>query len=373
MTRRRRLAFIGVILAINVVVAEAASYVVTRVLVQRAAIFSPTIPSSPERYLAQRDPVLGWPSPASFGSKRLDTSGARVLPAFPQTGHACVSAYGDSFVFADEVDDVSAWPNQLALKLRCRVANYGVNGYGTDQAYLRFTLMEDEAPVAILGYFADDIIRNVNQLRNLVSPTSDIGLKPRYIIGAAGELQLVPIGSPSPDQLKEIMASPGRFLQHEYFVPDGPSGLVSGSFPYISTIIRSLWSYKVSAVLRRESPYEAFYREDHPSQALEISRRLLRMFAQEARRRGKKPLIVFFPSEDDLVRSQQGAPWLYQPLLDDLQRAEQPYLNLGSNLLARLNGRDPHTIFGIVHVKEEGNRVIAEAVRETLVPLGLPR
>jgi hypothetical protein len=369
-TRKRRLAFIGVILAINVVVAESASYVVERVLVQKGAIYRPTIPSNPERYLAERDPVLGWPPRASFGSKHIDMSGARVLPAFPQTGNACVSAYGDSFVFADEVDDVSAWPNQLALKLGCRVANYGVNGYGTDQAYLRFTSMrEDEAPVAILGYFSDDIIRNVNQLRNLVSPTADIGLKPRYIIDAAGELQLVPIGSPSPDQLPRIMASPGKFLQHEYFVPDGPSGLVSGSFPFISTTVRSLWSYKIRAVLRRESPYAAFYRENHPSQALEISRRILLMFAQEARRRGKKPLIVFFPSEDDLVASQKGAPWLYQPLLDDLRRAEQPSLNLGTTLIERLNGRHPHTLFGVVHFKAEGNLAIADAVHEALSSL----
>jgi hypothetical protein len=249
-----------------------------------------------------------------------------------------------------------------------------VNGYGTDQAYLRFTSMQqDEASIAILGYFSDDIIRNVNQLRNLVAPTSDIGLKPRYVLGAGGELQLVPIESPSVDELKEIMASPGRVLHHEYFVPDGPSGLVSRSFPFTSTIVRSLWSYKIRAVLRGESPYAAFYREDHPSQALEISRRILRMFAQEARRRGKKPLIVFFPSADDLVASQKGAPWPYQPLLDDLRRAEQPCLNLGSSLLARLNGRDPRTLFGIVHFKQEGNLAIAEAVHEALVPLGISR
>jgi len=141
----------------------------------------------------------------------------------------------------------------------------------------------------------------------------------------------------------------------------------------ISTTVRSLWSYKIHAALRRESPYAAFYRENHPSQALEISRRILLMFAQEARRRGKQPLIVFFPSEDDLVASQKGAPWLYQPLLDDLRRAGQPYLNLGTNLVARLNGRHPRALFGIVHFKEEGNFAIAEAVHQALVPFGTPR
>jgi hypothetical protein len=251
------------------------------------------------------------------------------------------------------VDDVSAWPNQLALKLGCRVANYGVNGYGTDQAYLRFTSMrDDEASVAILGYFSDDIIRNVNQLRNLVSPTADIGLKPRYVIGAAGELQLIPIESPSPDQLKEIMASPGKFLHNEYFVPDGPSGLVSESFPYISTTVRSLWSYKIHAALRRESPYAAFYRENHPSQALEISRRILLMFAQERDGGASSRSSSSFRQRTIWWASQKGAPWLYQPLLDESAARGAALPQLGTNLVARLNGRHPRALFGIVHFKE---------------------
>ena len=31
------------------------------------------------------------------------------------------------------------WIERLSHKLGCRVANYGVDGYGTDQAYVRFT------------------------------------------------------------------------------------------------------------------------------------------------------------------------------------------------------------------------------------------
>ena len=68
MTRRRRLAFMGVILSINVVVAETVSYVVAQTLVQKGAIFRPTIPRNPEQYVAEHDPVLGWPPRASFGS-----------------------------------------------------------------------------------------------------------------------------------------------------------------------------------------------------------------------------------------------------------------------------------------------------------------
>ena len=87
-------------------------------------------------YLSTRDPVTGWPGTAP--SDRHDPSGSRPVPAFPTPGEERVWLYGDSFVYANEVDDADAWGNQLSLKLNRRVANFGIPGYGTDQAYLRF-------------------------------------------------------------------------------------------------------------------------------------------------------------------------------------------------------------------------------------------
>ena len=40
------------------------------------------------------------------------------------------------------------WVEQLSRKLGCRVANYGVSGYGTDQAYVRFQRITQVRPWA---------------------------------------------------------------------------------------------------------------------------------------------------------------------------------------------------------------------------------
>jgi hypothetical protein len=48
------------------------------------------------------------------------------------------------------------------------VSDYGVSGYGADQAYLRFRRVPDEAPVVILGIFGEGVIRNVNQYRGFL-------------------------------------------------------------------------------------------------------------------------------------------------------------------------------------------------------------
>ncbi len=84
-----------------------------------------------ESYLEYRHPVLGWPSIKSpDGSKRrLDES--RHTPSFPEPGNECVATFGDSFTYGDEVEDDEAWSNVLSTRLGCRVANFGVGGYGT--------------------------------------------------------------------------------------------------------------------------------------------------------------------------------------------------------------------------------------------------
>ena len=48
----------------------------------------------------------------------------------------CIYVFGNSFSYASEVSDSEAWAHKLGSLLKCPVANYGVPGYGTDQAYL---------------------------------------------------------------------------------------------------------------------------------------------------------------------------------------------------------------------------------------------
>ncbi len=352
---------------------EGLSYIMVEVLVGKDAIYRPRALRGVENYLSARDPVLGWPSPQTYGVNALDRSGARILPAFPEPGQACVSTYGDSFVFGDEVEAVNAWSNQLALMLGCRVANYGVNGYGTDQAYLRFHgASEDESRYVVLGYFSSDIVRNINQLHNLLAPIHEIGLKPRYVIDASDTLQLLPLPSFAATQLEDVIAHPERYLNHDYFVPGGPAGVLHASFPYSLTIARALFSYKLGAVLRGHSPYVNFYDERHPSHALEITTRIGRMFFLEAAARKQSALVVMFPSRHDMESFAQSRAWIYQPLLDQLAEDGRPVVNLGPLLFEALHGRAPATIFRVLHYNEEGNRLVAQALNKALHALPGP-
>jgi len=64
--------------------------------------------------------------------------------------------YGDSFTEGSGVDPEHAWSNVLSQLLHCRVANFGVSGYGTDQAYMRFlNNQRDPARVVVLGFLSE--------------------------------------------------------------------------------------------------------------------------------------------------------------------------------------------------------------------------
>src|SRR5262245_64847986 len=91
-------------------------------------------PAEYERYRRIRDDVLGWPMAYDDPrAEQFDSSGARPSPAYPTPGDECISLYGDSLVYASEVSDAEAWGNLLSQRTRCRVANFAVGGYGTDQ------------------------------------------------------------------------------------------------------------------------------------------------------------------------------------------------------------------------------------------------
>ena len=132
-TNRR---FVVVLLAVTLIALEGVSYIGQGMLVRRGVIYEPPGEDAiREFYRYPPDPRLGWPSPERFGTDERDRSGSRLIPSFPDPDlDACASAYGDSFTWGLEATADTAWANVLSRMLNCRVSNFGVGGYGTDQS-----------------------------------------------------------------------------------------------------------------------------------------------------------------------------------------------------------------------------------------------
>ena len=205
-------------------------------------------------YLENRHPVLGWPTTTTL-AKHYNKNGARISPANEKIAAApCLSLYGDSLTYSYGVSDEKAWGNLLAQDLGCRVDNFGVNGYGVDQAVLRFEHNpNDSAPVVILGIFSDDLARSMNQWRSLLNGRVALKfLKPSFSLSENGELEITPVPRiETMENAIDLYKNPSHFLKNEMFMPNSKYGPVEVKFSYLyaflklslNILIRS-WDYE---------------------------------------------------------------------------------------------------------------------------------
>ena len=336
------------IASISFIVVEPLAYFAGQYLQEKGVFYRPTVGSSYSSYLVYRDPVVGWPAPSSYGAGDRDRTGSRIVPAFPDPDEheACISIYGNSFTWSSDVASEHAWGNVLAQWANCRVANYGVGGYGTDQAYLRFKNNEmDSAPIVILGYLSENIMRNITQYRDLVYAHGGLGFKPRFIFDENGRFTLIRLPTIAASEYIQFVHHPERYLEHDYFAPGGPAGIRRLDFPYVWSVAMAFRHFIIQTKIKGVPWYADFYQSDHPSQALPIATRILGMFEQEARSRGKQPLIVIYPTVLDLLYYQKEKVWIYQNLIDDLHSHAIEPLNIGIGMIDYIGDRDPWQLY----------------------------
>ena len=169
------------------------------------------------------DPELGWsPRPnARDWVYFYNSAGIRSAPAeyslSPEPGALRIELFGDSYTHCDEVPIEECWGTRLEARLNkkgvpAEVINFGVSGYGVDQAFLRWRkLGRTYSPqLVILGFNADDVSRNVNLLRPIYRKSTSLPLsKPRLIV-EDDQLRLINVPTTPPDQILDLMKN----LQH---------------------------------------------------------------------------------------------------------------------------------------------------------------
>jgi hypothetical protein len=324
------------------------------------------------------DDELGWPSPHDAVSPPRDASGAKFNKEFPQPGHACASAYGDSFIWGYGIPLQDGWVERLSYKLGCRVANFGVDGYGTDQAYVRFTRMtQDEAPAVLLGVFPENVMRNVNQYRGFLGfPQSPVWLKGRFVLDSAGKLQW--IHRPRIDEAGYLclLSDPASVIPHEYLLPNSHDGPVTVGFPYTLALTRVLLMPRLWVRLTGQPSWADFFHADHPSGALALTAAIAEAFARDAERRGKRALVLMLPGASSFrARAKFGRPE-YQPLLNALAARHIDVFDPAPALLAALGQRSYCDLYIFParcdgHFGVFGNRIVADVMAAELRRRGL--
>ncbi len=148
------------------------------------------------------DPLLGWtdaPGTFSMTSGVESTSaqhlrGTRIYSVEKPPGVLRVEVFGDSFAFGNEVGDESTYSAVLEGTLpRAEVLNFGVKGYGLDQALLRF---RKEGPafhpdVVVIGFVSALPLRDTQNFTFYPKP---------YFVLRDGQLVLEGVPVPTVDE-----------------------------------------------------------------------------------------------------------------------------------------------------------------------------
>lgn len=336
-----------------------------------------------EDYLAQRDPVLGWPLPSQLGTSDFEANGSVPSPANAELGQAipAVSLYGDSYTFARNAGADNGWDVRLSRRLGRRVDNFGVSGYGTDQAYLRFLgNEEDPARVVILGHMSENVSRNLTRYRDFQNGEQWYAFKPRFAVNSNDRLQLVPILDLSPSEYQRFLGleEPQLVVDHENFHPNGPAGAVRLDFPFSIALLRNVRYWRFANAVRsflsgvREPAYGQFYDPGHPFHGLDATHGILRAFNRRALSRDQRPLVVLFPSQETTEYFRAAGTWTYEPLVDRLEEDQIDFIDFGEALALRMQGRPLEEAYEGHHFTAEIHDLVADVVYQHIVRDGTP-
>jgi len=321
-----------------------------------------------EAHHTEIHPVLGWRHAPNFhGGLNLMNSAAlrarREYAPVPPAGVLRVAVFGDSYVYGAEVDNDRCWAGRIERENPdIEVLNYGVSGYGVDQAYLRY-LLEGRAfspRLVVMGFVPDDINRAVNVYRRFLSPGAAL-FKPRYVLGPDGELSLVAAPFKGRADYERVLARPQeitRIGSRDYWYPacvyENPLHDYSATLRLACAAGGQLYR----RYLDPDRPIKGGMFNEHSS-AFKIQVALFRAFFAAARERGAVPLIVMLPDQKAVLRARRGEPTVYQPLLDYMRAHGLSYVD-ASDALSTTTENDVMPLFAEGgHYSTRGNQLVA--------------
>ncbi len=321
----------------------------------------------------KHDPVLGWTVPRGMDSDefRSNSQGIRADTEYsrhPLPDKMRVSAFGDSFTLGSEVQNQDTWEEQLHRSdARFEVLNFGMGGYGLDQAYLRYQRdgVAFGSDIVIIGYMSENLCRNVNVFRPFYSDMYSTSLftKPRFLIE---DDRLVLSKNPwsTVADYEELLENDGAMLKeigkHDYYYHARYS---EGAFDVLRSVrlvkmVGSLARTRLNGVFTLDGTYRP------QSDAYRVTVMIFEKFYREALENGSLPVVLIYPDLNDMNRFLNGETRRYEPLLDLFRSTGVRYIDL----LDAFAEYDPRfkiaelTVGTWGHLSPLGNKIVARYV-----------
>jgi hypothetical protein len=316
------------------------------------------------------DSILGWkPRSSSVSANGLyayNAMGIRSPEEYterPLPNVLRIAIFGDSFTHGDDVSYENTWGYYLQQKLAQRgihaeVLNFGVGGYGIDQAFLQWqTFGKKFNPrIVIFGFQAENILRDVNCFRTIYYVTSGIPFaKPRFIINQ-GRLELTNVPTPRPEQVVQAIRTVATSgLRESFYIPADYRETIW----YKSRLVSFIESFlTVNPSRFRQHYIDQYMIDKEPGQ---LALWIIKAFRDEAEQSHQKFAVLNLPQGRDLISLVQDNFYTYSGLLKALQDKQIALIDPAPELRAMV-ARASIDAIQKNHYTSLGNAVIADAV-----------
>jgi hypothetical protein len=323
------------------------------------------------------DSFVGW-TPRPHGHSRdglafYDAAGIRTSQTLRDytlrsaPGVVRVALFGDSFTHCDDVSLEQSWGFHLESRLRhqgidAEVLNFGVGGYGIDQAYLRWQRIgrSFNPDIVVLGFQPENVLRSVNLIRHLYMPRSGLPFsKPRFIL-RGDELAVVNVPTVTPTQLLETLEHLDSWdlRQFESFYNardyEDRLWLKSQALAFVAKLVDD---WRTSG--------EWASAQVPPAEAITLVRRIIAAFRADVATAGAHFVIVHLPTHYDLSRISTGRlPSWYADLLAELKTSYE-VVETADALLAEAASSSLDELF-VGHYSNRANEIVASSLAEPL-------
>lgn len=285
-----------------------------------------------------------------------------------------IKTFGDSFTYADGVKDNETWQYFIEEWTGWECLNFGVLGFGTDQALLKYKDTPIKTKYTLLAILDENIGRLMCQWWGFYREDG-VGIKPKFIVDKDNSIRLM--DNPIKNKNDVVKLGDINFLNslkkddywYNYYMSlGGPKKL---TWPATYTALKHIKffinyariyiTHVLSPSYESETTIKKFYHlYDVNSDGLRIMKYIVDEFIKTAKERGERPVIVIFPIVHTVTIYKKFHKKPHQALIDYLRFINCNFIDFTDVLVKEdyLNyyqNRDGH--FTV-----EGNKKVAQVL-----------
>lgn len=228
---------------------------------------------------------------------------------YEKKGVYTLKTYGDSFTYADGVKDNETWEYFIEEKTGWECLNFGVLGFGTDQALLKYKDTPIKTKYTVLAILDENIGRLMCQWWGFYREYG-MGIKPKFIVDNNSNIKLIENPIKNRDEVKKLgdinflnTLKKEDYWYNFYSNLGGPEKL---TWPVTCTVLKHMKffinyvkiyiTHTISPTYESETTIKKFYHlYDKDSEGFKVMKYIVNEFIKTANERGETPIIVIFP------------------------------------------------------------------------------